>query len=55
MQASVETGAIVLFLDADTGTPDGFSAVPADPACTGTRGQGTWTDCGAGVATGSVI
>lgn len=44
--ASVDTGSWAVFTDADAGADDGFEATPASPACTGTRGQDAWTDCG---------
>ena len=45
--ASVDQGSSAAFLDADGGAADQFVASPAGAAaCTGTRGQGTWLDCG---------
>ena len=35
-----------LFIDADVTGQDRFEATPSRAACTGTRGQGVWVDCG---------
>lgn len=44
--ASVDEVSQALFVDADGGLADQFSATPAAPACVGTRGQAQWVDCG---------
>ena len=44
--ASVDVGSVGSFLDRDEGDTDTFAASPPTPACTGTRGQGHWIDCG---------
>jgi hypothetical protein len=50
-QGSVDTGAGWL---ADVGgTADVFASVPVRPACSGTRGGESWSDCGAGVGGGT--
>lgn len=48
-------GGFALFTDADGGAPDVFAVEPADQACTGTRGQGTWRDCGRELGLGVVV
>jgi hypothetical protein len=53
VQGSVDLGGIAKLSDVDGGAPDSFSATPPDTACFGTRGQGTWGDCGIGVGVGS--
>jgi hypothetical protein len=42
----VDQGSSAIFLDADGGLSDTFTATPSTAACTGTRGQGQWVDCG---------
>jgi hypothetical protein len=42
----VDLGSRATFVDRDDGQVDQFSASPAVAACTGTRGQGQWVDCG---------
>ncbi|MFN2543445.1 MAG: hypothetical protein ABR600_02590 [Actinomycetota bacterium] len=44
--ASVDAGSVASFVDLDGGAPDQFTATPVQAACTGTRGQGAWVDCG---------
>jgi hypothetical protein len=44
--ASVDEGSTALFFDADGGQVDQVSMTPVTPACTGTRGQAQWVDCG---------
>lgn len=51
VQGSAELGAGVL-TDVDGGAADTFAATPADEACTGTKGQGAWRDCGDGLGVG---
>lgn len=51
--ASADQGSWSLFVDADGGLPDSFSTSPSVAACTGTRGEGAWVDCG-GAGTGFV-
>ncbi|HEX9824684.1 MAG TPA: hypothetical protein VGB51_09890 [Actinomycetota bacterium] len=47
-QAAADAGATALGLafDLDGISADTYTTVPAYPACTGTRGQGHWRDCG---------
>lgn len=45
VQASVDKNTVAFFRDLGGGA-DAMTAVPADPACEGTRGQGVWVDCG---------
>jgi hypothetical protein len=51
---SVSGNSQALLQDDDAGEQDIFTLTPADPACTGTRGQGRWQDCGAGAGLGIV-
>jgi hypothetical protein len=53
-QGSVSGNSQALLYDDDDGEKDVFTSSPGDPACTGTRGEGTWQDCGAGVGLGVV-
>lgn len=65
VQGSVETeplfgvshpvGGFALLVDSDGGAADTFTASPSDPACTGTRGQGTWRDCGPTAGVGMTL
>jgi hypothetical protein len=48
---SVIQNSISTFLD--QGGSDTFTIVPEDQACEGTRGQGSWVDCGALVGRGT--
>jgi hypothetical protein len=48
---SVEQNAVATFLD--EGGADTISIVPADPACEGQRGAGTWRDCGTVLGAGA--
>jgi hypothetical protein len=52
-QASVANQAIAILQDRDDSRADVFSLLPADSACSGTRGGDTWQDCGQGVGMGS--
>jgi hypothetical protein len=52
--SSVDQGSSAAFLDLDGGLVDTFSATPATPACTGTRGQAQWVDCG-GAGFGAMV
>ncbi|MGH2711447.1 MAG: hypothetical protein ACRDH9_09625 [Actinomycetota bacterium] len=52
--ASVDETSAARFTDRDDGKTDSFTSAPATPACTGTRGQGTWVDCG-GAGVGLVV
>lgn len=47
---SVEQNAVATFLD--EGGVDTISITPADPACEGERGVGTWADCGSLIGRG---
>jgi len=51
VQGSVDTAATATFVD-EGGVNDTFVALPADPACQGERGTGTWIDCGPGAGVG---
>ena len=51
-QASVAGTSAALLHDSDAGALDTFVLAPADPACEGKRGEGTWRDCGAGAGVG---
>jgi len=53
VQASA-LGGIAFMYDVDRGSRDYFKAVPANPACLGTRGTSTWRDCGLIYGEGSV-
>jgi hypothetical protein len=53
-QASVNGNSVAFLQDVDASLSDAFNLAPADPACEGTRGQGEWRDCGAGVGSGRV-
>jgi hypothetical protein len=53
-QGSVAGNSEAVLVDDDAGEADVFTLNPADPPCSGTRGQGTWRDCGAGVGQGIV-
>jgi hypothetical protein len=46
VQGLETVGGFAWFSDTDGGPTDVLTAEPADPACTGTRGQATWRDCG---------
>lgn len=52
--ASVASNSEAVFQEDDAGELDVLSLTPADPACTATRGQGMWQDCGDGAGLGIV-